>query len=92
MPKIKSHSGAKKRFKVTGSGKVKFAKANRGHFLTEKSNSRKRKLRKGKKQKVSVLHGHRTKDNRGENYGNIFNGLIFAEWSSAIFIRNVTDG
>lgn len=47
MPKIKSHSGAKKRFKVTGSGKVKFAKANRGHFLTEKSNARKRKLRKG---------------------------------------------
>lgn len=47
MPKIKSHSGAKKRFKVTGSGKVKYAKAGRGHFLTEKSMTRKRKLRKG---------------------------------------------
>lgn len=47
MPKMKSHSGAKKRFKVTGSGKVKFARANRGHFLTEKSPSRKRKLRTG---------------------------------------------
>lgn len=47
MPKIKSHSGAKKRFKVTGSGKVKFAKAGRSHFLTGKSMSHKRKLRKG---------------------------------------------
>ena len=35
MPKQKTHSGAKKRFKVSKSGKVKFAKANRGHFLTE---------------------------------------------------------
>ena len=47
MPKIKSHSGAKKRFKVTATGKLKYAKANRGHFLTEKSSSHKRKLRKG---------------------------------------------
>lgn len=46
MPKQKSHSGAKKRFKVSKSGNVKFAKANRGHFLTEKSPSRKRRLRK----------------------------------------------
>ena len=46
MPKMKSHSGAKKRFKVSKSGNVKFAKANRGHFLTEKSQSRKRHLRK----------------------------------------------
>lgn len=47
MPKIKSHSGAKKRFRVTASGKVKFAQAGRNHFLTEKSSSRRRKLRKG---------------------------------------------
>lgn len=47
MPKYKTHSGAKKRFRVTSSGKVKFARPNRGHFLTEKSQSRKRKLRKG---------------------------------------------
>ena len=47
MPKIKSHSGAKKRFKVSGTGKVKYAKANRGHFLTEKSTTHKIKLRKG---------------------------------------------
>ncbi len=47
MPKLKSHSGAKKRFKVNSNGKVKMAKTDRGHFLTEKSPSRKRKLRKG---------------------------------------------
>ena len=47
MPKQKSHSGTKKRFKITGSGKVKFSKPNRGHFLTKKSTSQKRKLRKG---------------------------------------------
>ncbi len=47
MPKQKTHSGAKKRFRVTANGKVKFAKANRGHFLTNKSQNRKRKLRKG---------------------------------------------
>lgn len=47
MPKLKSHSGAKKRFRVSATGKLKFAKANRGHFLTEKSSARKRKLRKG---------------------------------------------
>ena len=44
MPKMKSHSGAKKRFKISKSGNVKFAKANRGHFLTEKSQKRKRHL------------------------------------------------
>lgn len=47
MPKLKSHSGAKKRFRVTKNGKVKFASTDRGHFMTEKSKDRKRKLRKG---------------------------------------------
>lgn len=47
MPKLKSHSGAKKRFKVTKAGNLKFARANRGHFLAKKSQARKRKLRKG---------------------------------------------
>ena len=46
MPKMKSHSGAKKRFKISKSGKVKFSKPNRGHFLTKKSSDRKRALRK----------------------------------------------
>jgi large subunit ribosomal protein L35 len=46
MPKMKSHSGAKKRFKETGNGKVKRKKANKGHLLTKKSSKRKRQLRK----------------------------------------------
>lgn len=47
MPKQKTHSGAKKRFSLTATGKVKFARPNKGHFLTTKNKSRKRKLRKG---------------------------------------------
>lgn len=47
MPKMKSHRGAMKRFKVTGSGKVKRHKAYKGHILTKKSPARKRSLRKG---------------------------------------------
>lgn len=46
MPKMKSHSGAKKRFKKTGNGKVKRKKANKGHLLTKKKAKRKRQLRK----------------------------------------------
>jgi large subunit ribosomal protein L35 len=47
MPKLKTNSGAAKRFKLTKSGKVKRAKANAGHLLTHKSKNRKRTLRKG---------------------------------------------
>lgn len=46
MPKIKTHSGAKKRFKLTKSGKVKRGKAFRSHILTKMSTKRKRNLRK----------------------------------------------
>lgn len=46
MPKMKSHSGAKKRFKKTGNGKIKRKKANKGHLLTKKDSKRKRQLRK----------------------------------------------
>ena len=46
MPKIKTHSGAKKRFKVTKSGRVKMFHANKSHILTKKSTKRKRNLRK----------------------------------------------
>ena len=42
MPKIKTHSGAKKRFRVTGSGKVKFQHINKRHRLTQKDHKRKR--------------------------------------------------
>ena len=46
MPKIKTHSGAKKRFKVTKNGKVIRAHANRRHILNKKTTKRKRGLRK----------------------------------------------
>jgi large subunit ribosomal protein L35 len=45
MPKMKSHRGAKKRFKVTGTGKVKRMRAFKSHILTKKSPKRKRRLR-----------------------------------------------
>lgn len=44
MPKMKSHSGAKKRFKLTGSGKVKGRHAYSSHILEKKSPKRKRHL------------------------------------------------
>ena len=46
MPKIKTHSGAKKRFKLTKSGKVLRAHANKSHILNKKTTKRKRNLRK----------------------------------------------
>ncbi len=46
MPKMKTHSGAKKRFKKTKSGKIKHRRKNRSHILTKKSSKRKRHLRK----------------------------------------------
>lgn len=45
MPKMKTHKGAKKRFKVTGSGKVKRLRAYKSHILTKKDPKRKRRLR-----------------------------------------------
>jgi large subunit ribosomal protein L35 len=44
MPKQKTHSGAKKRFKVTGSGKVMHERSNRRHLLEVKSSKRTRRL------------------------------------------------
>ena len=46
MPKMKSNSGAKKRFKTTGTGRLKRSKAFANHILTKKSQKRKRNLRK----------------------------------------------
>ena len=46
MPKMKSHRGAAKRFKLTGTGKLKRAKAFKSHILTKKSSKTKRNLRK----------------------------------------------
>ena len=46
MPKIKTHSGAKKRFNLTKTGKVKRAHAYKSHILNKKTTKRKRNLRK----------------------------------------------
>ncbi len=45
MPKMKTHSGAKKRFKITGSGKVKHFHTNASHLMRKKSKKTKRGLR-----------------------------------------------
>jgi len=50
MPKMKTHSGAKKRFRVTGSGSVKYKHSGARHILTKKTTKRKRNLRQ-----VSIL-------------------------------------
>lgn len=47
MPKLKTHSRAKKTFKVTGTGKIRRYKAFKSHLLTKKSKTRKRRLREG---------------------------------------------
>ena len=46
MPKMKTNRAAAKRFKVTGTGKLKRAKAYKSHILTKKTTKRKRNLRK----------------------------------------------
>ena len=46
MPKVKTNSSAKKRFKVTGTGKITHQKSFKRHILTKKSNKRKRNMRK----------------------------------------------
>jgi len=46
MTKMKTHSGSKKRFKITATGKVKRSQAFKKHILTKKSTKRKRNLRK----------------------------------------------
>ncbi len=46
MPKLKTNSGASKRFRITKNGRIKRAKANASHLLTHKNTKRKRTLRK----------------------------------------------
>ena len=53
MPKMKSHKGAKKRFKVTGTGKVRGRHSHSSHILEKKSPKRKRGFKKAR-----VLTGH----------------------------------
>jgi large subunit ribosomal protein L35 len=45
MPKIKTHRGAAKRFKLTGKGKIRRRRANSSHLLLSKTTKRKRRLR-----------------------------------------------
>ncbi len=44
MPKLKTKSGAKKRFKITGTGKVMHKRAYKNHILTKKETKQKRRL------------------------------------------------
>ena len=44
MPKMKTHSGAKKRFRVTGTGKITRRRANRAHYLEHKPSTKTRRL------------------------------------------------
>ncbi|HET9896403.1 MAG TPA: 50S ribosomal protein L35 [Streptosporangiaceae bacterium] len=44
MPKMKTHSGAKKRFRITGSGKIMRRRANRQHYFEHKPTTRTRRL------------------------------------------------
>ena len=47
MPKMKTHSGSKKRFRRSGTGKIMRAKAYKSHILTKKDTKRTRRLRAG---------------------------------------------
>ncbi|MFA7323930.1 MAG: 50S ribosomal protein L35 [Candidatus Nanopelagicales bacterium] len=64
MPKQKTHSGSKKRFKVTGSGKITHEQAGRRHLMESKSSRRTRRLEgdkvlaPGDTKKVKKLLGH----------------------------------
>ena len=65
MPKMKSHSGAKKRFKMTGTGKLKARHAFSSHILEKKSPKRKRSFgidrdisRADRKTVTKLLGGH----------------------------------
>jgi large subunit ribosomal protein L35 len=61
MPKMKTHKGAAKRFKMTASGKVRRFKAYKSHILTKKSPKRKRNLRRAS---VSATKGDTTRMKR----------------------------
>lgn len=59
MPKMKTHSGTKKRFKKTAKGKLRGRHANRSHILEKKSPDRKRRL--GRPAEVSGADRRRVK-------------------------------
>ncbi|MDA0902463.1 MAG: 50S ribosomal protein L35 [Proteobacteria bacterium] len=55
MPKLKTNSSAKKRFKVTGSGKVKYKQVGKRHGMTKRSNKQIRQLRKSSTLSESIV-------------------------------------
>ena len=59
MPKMKTHSGSKKRFKRTARGKLRGRRANASHILEKKSPARKRRL--GRPSEISKADGKRVK-------------------------------
>jgi large subunit ribosomal protein L35 len=59
MPKMKTHSGAKKRFRKTANGKLRGRRANSSHILEKKSPGRKRRL--GRPSEISRADGKRVK-------------------------------
>jgi len=59
MPKLKTHRGAHKRFKKTGTGKIKRSKAYLRHILTSKAKKRKKKL--GTSTLVSDADAHKVR-------------------------------
>jgi large subunit ribosomal protein L35 len=60
MPKLKTKSGAKKRFKITGTGKIKHKRAFKNHILTKKETKQKRRL--GNKALVNKSDMNNVKD------------------------------
>ena len=60
MPKVKTNSSAKKRFKVTGTGKIKHKRAFKNHILTKKETKQKRRL--GNKSLVNKSDLNNVKD------------------------------
>ena len=56
MPKMKTHSSAKKRFRVTGSGKIKRFQANTSHMMRNRSKKAKLRLRD-----ATLVHKHNEK-------------------------------
>jgi large subunit ribosomal protein L35 len=59
MPKMKTHSGSKKRFHKTASGKLRGRRANRSHILEKKTPKRKRRL--GRPSKISPADAERVR-------------------------------
>ena len=57
MPKLKTNSGAKKRFALTGSGKIKRKHAFKSHILTKKTKKQKRNLTRGYLAAADHQHG-----------------------------------